>query len=74
VQLEKLSGQVLGKRSGRLVRSINTRFTDTEYSSTSSTGTALKYGRFWELGFHGLVQVKAFVRRSGAAVRAHSRS
>lgn len=62
VKLEKLGGQVLNKRSGRLVRSVNTQFTDSEYSSTSRTGTALSYGRFWELGFHGIVTVPAHVR------------
>lgn len=49
VKLEKLSGQILNRRSGRLNRSINTRFIDTATSSTASVGTSLKYGRIWEL-------------------------
>lgn len=49
VKLQKLSGQILKRRSGRLVRSINTRFIDTSTSSTAITGTSLKYGRIWEL-------------------------
>lgn len=73
VKLEKLSGQVLNKRSGRLVRSVNTTFTDSEYSSTSRTGTALSYGRFWELGFHGIVNVPAHVRRQDSRSTLYNR-
>lgn len=64
VKLEKLEGQVLHRRSGRLVRSINTRFlTPRTGVFLSSTGTSLSYGRAWELGFHGIVQVRGFARR-----------
>lgn len=49
VKLEKLSGQVLGRRSGRLNRSVNTRFVDSASSSTASVGTSVSYGRIWEL-------------------------
>lgn len=49
VKLEKLNGQVLKRRSGRLAGSINTRFVDTQDSSTATVGTALRYGRIWEL-------------------------
>lgn len=51
VKLTKLAGQVLHRRSGRLVRSINTRFTQAGDRYESSTGTSLSYGRAWELGF-----------------------
>lgn len=73
VKLEKLEGQVLHRRSGRLARSINTTYRETATTFTSSTGTRLVYGRAWELGFHGLVHVKSFERRDGSFVRAHSR-
>ncbi len=52
VVLEKLNGQVLKRQTGRLARSINTRFSQDGDTYTSSTGTALVYGRAWELGFH----------------------
>lgn len=51
VKLQKLAGQVLNRRTGRLVRSVNTRFRETQDRFESSTGTALSYGRAWELGF-----------------------
>lgn len=41
----------LRTRHGRLARSINTRFRATETEFRSSTGTRVKYGRAWELGF-----------------------
>lgn len=60
----KLAGQVLNRRTGTLARSINTRFEETSPDTfTSSTGTALAYGRFWELGFSGIQLVRAHVRR-----------
>jgi phage gpG-like protein len=49
VKLEKLNGQVLRRRSGRLARSINTRFVDSAHSSYAYVGTSLRYGRIWEL-------------------------
>ncbi len=70
VQEEKLSGQVLKVQSGRLRRSINMRLTETPTSVTASVGTAVVYGRFWELGFHGTEQVRSYVRHvSGRDVR-----
>lgn len=72
VKLEKLQGQVLGRRTGRLVRSINTAYRETPETFTASTGTRLVYGRAWELGFHGIVHVREFTRQ-GALVRAHTR-
>ena len=47
-----LAGVVLNKRSGRLQRSVNTKFNQpTANSFRSATGTKLVYGRAWELGF-----------------------
>jgi hypothetical protein len=51
VKQEKLEGQVLKRRSGTLVRSVNTRFASSLSRYESSVGTSLKYGRAWELGF-----------------------
>jgi len=70
IQEQRLSGQVLRVQSGRLRRSINTRVQDTAQSVTASVGTSVSYGRFWELGFHGVEHVNAYVRRvSGRDVR-----
>jgi hypothetical protein len=70
VQADYLSGQVLNVRSGRLRRSINTRLRETPGSVTASVGTSVSYGRFWELGFHGIEHVAAYTRRvSGRDVR-----
>lgn len=73
IKLEKLSGQVLHRRSGRGVRSVNTVYT--EYGSAgsallgkrfeSATGTALKYMRAWVFGFNVPARVIT-ARRKGA--------
>lgn len=49
VKTDKLNGGVLKRQSGRLSRSINTRFTETAMEFTSTTGTSLSYGRIWEV-------------------------
>jgi phage gpG-like protein len=57
-----LTGQSLNVRTGRLRRSINEKFTENGTTFTSSVGTNVSYGRFWELGFHGIEEVKAHTR------------
>lgn len=64
VMQEKLSGQVLKVQTGHLRGSINEKFSESGSTFTSTVGTNLAYGRFWELGFHGTEQVKAHVRRT----------
>lgn len=66
IKLEKLEGQVLHRRTGRLVRSVNTRFTDGGSRFESSTGTALSYGRAWVLGFD--VPERTIVARKAKAL------
>jgi hypothetical protein len=77
VKADKLSGQVLKVRTGRLRRSINYRIAQEGAGIYGYVGTNLSYGRAWELGFQGTVQVGAFQRKtkSGgvAMVMAHSR-
>lgn len=51
VKSEKLSGQVLNVRTGRLKRSINQRVQVFESAVVASVGTNVKYGAAWELGF-----------------------
>lgn len=55
---EKLKGQVLNVRTGRLWRSINIKTTAGEDAMSASVGTNVVYGRFWERGFSGTVNVK----------------
>lgn len=62
IKRDRLTGQVLHVRRGRLRRSINTRSVDDGRVFVNTTGTNVKYGRFWELGFTGTEQVRAFVR------------
>jgi len=67
VKEEKLTGQVLNVRTGTLRRSINVALSDGSGDVLqSSVGTNLKYARFWELGFHGTVNVRSHSRRSAA--------
>lgn len=72
-----LSGAALGVRTGRLLRSVNAVYQQDGTQLSLSVGTNVEYGRFWELGFKGVEQVKAFSRITGAGktslVKAHLR-
>lgn len=72
VKEEKLSGQVLNVRTGRLRRSINEQTTVDGDRVQSAVGTNVAYARPWELGFRGIEQVRAHLRL-GHQVRAHAR-
>jgi phage gpG-like protein len=76
VKSQKLTGQVLKVQTGRLRRSINEKTTAAGSTVESVVGTNVSYGRFWELGFHGDVAVRAHTRRgkkADAMVKAHTR-
>lgn len=62
VKTQKLTGVVLHRQSGDLARSVNTEMISTTTSETARTGTNKSYGRFWELGFHGIEFVRPHVR------------
>lgn len=63
VKADKLSGQVLNVRTGRLRRSINVRLdTSVDDKPAGYVGTNLKYARPHEYGFHGLVTVREHLR------------
>lgn len=64
VKRQFLTGQALHVRSGRLRRSINTKYSEQGDTFTASTGTNVSYGRVWEKGFHGSYTVHAFVRKA----------
>jgi phage gpG-like protein len=86
VKAEKLSGQVLKVRTGRLRRSINQRIEGANTAHVSGVvGTNVRYGRTHELGFKGTVKVKESLRTQVQAwgkpispikvhVRAHDRN
>lgn len=73
VKEEKLTGQVLNVRTGRLRRSVNEDTTTSGDRVQSAVGTNVNYARFWEKGFHGVEQVRAHMRQ-GHPIRAHSRN
>jgi phage gpG-like protein len=76
VKAEKLTGQVLNVRTGRLRRSITGRVEDENDSPVGLVGTNVSYGRTHELGFKGTVPVKAHsrtIKGKAIPVRAHSR-
>lgn len=63
VKADKLSGQVLNVRSGRLRRSINQRLEGAGTEMVAGyVGTNVVYGRRFEYGFKGNVPVKAHMR------------
>lgn len=51
VKAEKLSGQVLGRKTGRLSRSVTPSFEIDSTQVVGVVGTNVSYGRDWELGF-----------------------
>jgi phage gpG-like protein len=75
---DKLTGQVLNVRTGRLRRSITQRVEEEGGSVVGYVGTNVKYARAHEFGFTGNVTVREHLRRTKggkeATVRAHSRN
>ncbi len=62
VKAEKLSGQVLKNKTGRLRRSVNFRETESETEIGGSVGTNVEYAAAHEYGFQGTVNVRAHLR------------
>ena len=75
---DKLSGQVLNVKTGRLRRSITSRVTEQTETVTGIVGTNVSYAAAHEYGFQGTVSVRDHLRTSklGKAynVSAHSRN
>ena len=67
VKQNKLSGQVLKVRTGRIRRSINSKVTSDGDTTTATVGTNVAYARRFELGWKGLEQVKAHTRTINSA-------
>lgn len=86
VKADKLSGQVLNVRTGRLRRSINSRLENNNTAQPAGfVGTNVSYARAWEYGFDGKVNVRQSLRMQVVAfgksieprqvtVQAHSRT
>lgn len=62
VKTDKLSGQVLNVRTGRLRRSINQAVIDEGEKVTGVVSTAVKYAPPHEYGFSGVVTVREHLR------------
>ncbi|MGN6383653.1 MAG: hypothetical protein ACTHMK_13705 [Dyella sp.] len=62
VQTQKLSGQVLNRRTGRLRNSINSLVQEGPGSVSAQVGTGVSYAKIHEYGFQGTVQVPAHTR------------
>lgn len=74
----KLQGQVLNVRTGRLQRSINASpVVEDDGVLVSKVGTNVRYARVHEYGFSGTVSVREHLRQSkqgrATSVRAHTR-
>ncbi len=67
VKADKLSGQVLQRPSGRLIRSITTSFENDNDSFKGIVGTNVAYGAYHEFGFVGQETVKTFQRKQTMA-------
>lgn len=67
VQNEKLRGQVLNYKSGRLWNSIGNVVADEGDTISGIVSTPVKYGRAHEYGFRGTVTVKEHMRRQTMA-------
>jgi len=67
IQRNKLSGQVLKNRTGRLRRSITFEAKNRADSSTATVGTNVEYAHTHEHGFQGTVSVKEHLRMQKVA-------
>ncbi|MBY4799899.1 hypothetical protein K6W78_07770 [Burkholderia cepacia] len=63
VVADKLSGQVLNVRTGRLRRSVNQAVTTTDTTITGVVSTPVEYAPVHEYGFQGVVTVKEHLRQ-----------
>ena len=66
VKQEKLSGQALNVRTGRLRRSITQRITSTDSEISAIVGTNVEYGKFHEMG----LGIKADMKKKREAFKA----
>lgn len=64
VKEDKLNGQVLNVRTGRLRRSITMRVETEGSTVTGFVGTNVAYAARFEYGFQGTETVRAFMRRA----------
>lgn len=62
IKEQKLSGQVLKNRTGRLRRSINAKLQQDAQTISLRVGTNVEYARAHEFGFSGAVKVSQHLR------------
>ncbi len=62
----KLTGEVLHVRTGTLRRSINRVVVDHEGQIRAQIGTNVVYAAAHEYGFQGIVQIRAYIRKTYA--------
>lgn len=70
VKENRLSGQALKVRTGRLRRSINYRIEQQPSSVFGIVGTNVEYAARHEFGFHGTEQVREYLRRRRGQIKA----
>ena len=78
VKRDRLSGQALNVRTGRLRRSITQTVTDDGNRVTGYVGTVVEYAPIHEYGFKGAMNIRAHMRSSkngkSFSVRAHTKN
>lgn len=62
VKTDKLSGQVLKRRTGTLSRNINQRVNESGNQIVGTVGTNVEYAAYHEYGYSGSETVKAHLR------------
>ena len=73
VRSEKLSGQVLNHRSGKLIDSIVERVEDSGDTISTKIGANTPYAAIHEYGFTGTENVKSYMRRTKAQMSVRAR-
>lgn len=74
VKEDKLNGQVLNVRTGRLRRSITMRVDTAASTVTGWVGTNVAYAARFEYGFDGTETVRAFMRRAPGGKKKDART
>lgn len=66
IKEDKLSGQVLHRRTGRLSRGVHSIYESSATSIEGGAGVKVSYAAAHEYGFHGVVTVREHLRRTKA--------
>ena len=74
VKEDKLNGQVLNVKTGRLRRSITMRVEQDGSITSGWVGTNVAYAHRQEFGFHGAETVRSFMRRAPGGKKSSART